>query len=173
QYFQRLVLEWHPENAPAYQIQRRLLTTELLGGEGAPPAPPAGENTADYWYFPKGPTGLGHAVSNLAPDGTRVGFKSYFDRNGKEDAFGYPMEPPVQRVGPDGVTRWTQRFQAAIFEYHAEFDKDGRKPGTNLPWRNWSVQLRLLGDEYITTRGLPIIAGDPAQRAPTLPAPTP
>jgi hypothetical protein len=173
QYFQRLVLEWHPENPPDYRIQRRLLTAELLGAEPEPAGPPAGANSSDYWYFPKGPTGLGHAVSNLAPDGTRTAFKSYFDRNGKEDAFGYPMEPPTQRTGPDGTVRWTQRFQAAIFEYHSEFDRDGVKPGTTLPWRNWTVQLRLLGDEYVAARPLPVIAGDPAQHVPVLPAPTP
>lgn len=173
QFFQRLVLEWHPENPPEYRIQRRLLARELSSDDAAPAAPPTGANSADYWYFPKGANGLGHAVSNYAPDGTRIGFKSYFDRNGKEDAFGYPMEPPVKRVGTDGVERWTQRFQAAIFEYHPEFDRDGVKPGTNLPWRTWTVQLRLLGDEYLAARQLPFISGDPSKHVPVPPSPTP
>lgn len=173
QFFQRLVLEWHPENPSEYRIQRRLLVPELIDDEAAPPAPPRRANGADYWYFPKGPNGLGHAVSNYAPDGTWIGFKAYFDRHGKEDAFGYPMEPPVRRVTSDGVERWTQRFQAAVFEYHPEFDRDGVKPGTGLPWRNWMVQLRLLGDEYIQARRLPFIAGDPAQYVPIPPKPTP
>ncbi|MDQ4075197.1 MAG: glycoside hydrolase family protein [Chloroflexota bacterium] len=173
QYFQRLVLEWHPENAPPYQIQRRLLASEMLGAEPVPPSAPAGANSIDYWYFAKGTNGLGHPVTNIAPDGTRIGFKSYFDRTGKEDAFGYPMEPPTLRTGPDGVTRWTQRFQAAIFEYHQEFDREGTKPGTGLPWRNWTVQLKLLGDEYLASNPLPFVVGDPAQHRPTLPQPTP
>ncbi|MCZ7573333.1 MAG: glycosyl hydrolase [Ardenticatenaceae bacterium] len=173
QFFQRLVLEWHPDNPPEYRIQRRLLATELAEGEPAPPVAPAGPNNADFWYFPKGARGLGHAVSNRAPDGSWIGFKSYFDRHGKEDAFGYPMEPPVWRAGPDGVERWTQRFQAAIFEYHPEFDRDGVKPGTGLPWRTWTVQLRLLGDEYLVVRQLPFIAGDPAKHIPVPPMPRP
>ncbi|HEX8683532.1 MAG TPA: glycosyl hydrolase [Ardenticatenaceae bacterium] len=174
QYFQRLVLEWKPNNPAEYRIQRRLLVTELNPEGPAAPTEPAGPNSEDYWYFPKGPNGLGHAVSNTAPDGTTpIGFKEYFDSNGKEDSFGYPMEAPVLRVGTDGTQRWTQRFQAAIMEYHPEFDIEGNKPGTDLPWRTWRVQLRLLGDEYVATRPLPFIVGDPAQHVPILPAPTP
>jgi hypothetical protein len=148
QYFQRAVLEWHPDNPPAYQLQRRLLG-ELLTEPAAPPSAPPGPNGPDVWYFPKGPQGLGHAVSNTAPDGTRTGFKAFFDRYGRETTFGYPMEPPQRRD-----TLWTQRFQAGIMEYHAEFDRDGLKPGTGLPWRTWTVQLRLLGDEFIAQHGL-------------------
>ena len=173
QFFQRLVLEWHPENPPEYRIQRRLLVSELSSEAATPPEVPAAANGDDYWYFPKGANGLGHAVGNYAPDGSWIGFKAYFDGHGKEDAFGYPMEPPTRRVGPDGVERWTQRFQAAIFEYHQEYDRDGLKPGTDLPWRTWRVQLRLLGDEYLAARGLPFIAGDPNQHVPVPPTPTP
>ena len=192
QYFQRVVLEWHPENPPEYLIQRRLLAADgllasELGGEDAAAGPddqatapeadavesPAGPNSADYWYFPKGPNGLGFAVSNLAPDGNWIGFKSYFDRFGREDAFGYPMEPPTRRTGSDRVERWTQRFQAAVFEFHPEFDRDDVKPGTDLPWRTWMVQLRLLGDEYLAAGQLPFINGDPAAYEPVPPEPTP
>lgn len=173
QYFQRLVLEWHPENAPEYQIQRRLLTTELLQADAAPEVAPSQENGPDYWYFPKGATGLGHAVSNYAPDGTRIGFKDYFDSRGKEDSFGYPIEEPTLRLCADGVERWTQRFQAAVFEHHAEFDQDGLKPGTGLPWRNWMVQLSLLGDDYLSLRRLPFISGDPSAHVSSPPEPTP
>jgi hypothetical protein len=179
QFFQRLVLEWHPNNPPEYRIQRRLLAVELDREEAAPAAAPARTNSADYWYFPKGDRGLGHAISNIAPDGAWIGFKSYFDRHGKEDAFGYPMAPPVRIVGPDGATRWTQRLQAAVFEYHAEFDIPGVKPGSagqsgiDLPWRTWTVQLHLLGDAYLQARALPFISGDPAAHLPVPPRPTP
>jgi hypothetical protein len=171
QFFQRAVLEWHPQNPPEYRIQRRLLATEMADGEPAPEEPPARRNSADYWYFPKGDRGLGHGVSNYAPDGSWIGFKSYFDRNGKEDSFGYPMEPPALRKGADGEERWTQRFQAAVLEYHQEYDRDGIKPETNLPWRRWTVQLRLLGDDYLATNALPFISGDPARHVPVPPSP--
>jgi hypothetical protein len=173
QYFQRVVLEWHPDNPPEYRIQRRLLATELSKDGAAPPETPARPNSGDYWFFPKGERGLGHAVSNSAPDGTRIGFKRYFDAHGREDAFGYPMEAPSKLPGADGVERWTQRFQAAVFEYHAEFDRDGLKPGTTLPWRTWMVQLRLIGDRYLADHRLPFIAGNPAAHLPVPPRPTP
>ncbi len=170
QYFQRVVLEWHPDNPPELRIQRR-----LLGGVGGatPPTSPSAANGTDYWHFPFGERGLGHAVTNYAPDGTRIGFKEYFGRQGGENAFGYPMEPPTRRTGSDGVTRWTQRFQAAYFEYHEECDLDGVKPDTDLPWRTWLVQLRLLGDEYLREAGLPFVSGDAAQHVPRPPEPVP
>jgi hypothetical protein len=171
QYYQRVVLEWHPENAPEYQIQRRLLS-ESPGGAAAA-TQPTGANGPDYWYFPFGERGLGHAVGNVAPDGTRIRFKEYFDRRGGENACGYPMEAPRQRTGSDGVTRWTQRFQAAFFEYHAEYDIDGIKPGTSLPWRTWVVQLRLLGDEYLRRETLPYVSGDASTHVPRPPEPLP
>lgn len=171
QYFQRMVLEWHPENPPEHQIQRRLLG-ELLG-EAAPALPPSSDDGPDYRYFELGPQGLGHAVSNYAPDGTWIGFKEFFDEHGGENTFGYPMEPPTGRTGPDGVTRWTQRFQAAIFEHYPEFDVDGTKPDTEVPWRKWIVQIRLLGDEYLASNRLPFISGDPTQHILRPPEPTP
>ncbi len=171
QYFQRVVLEWQPDNPPEYRIQRRLLAAS--SAKAAPPARASGPNGHDYWHFPFGERGLGHAVSNTAPDGTRIRFKEYFDRHGGENAFGYPMEPPALRRGADGVTRWTQRFQAAFFEHHAEFDQDGLKPETDLPWRTWVVQLRLLGDEYLREEGLPFVSGDATQHVPRPPEPLP
>ena len=111
--------------------------------------------------------------SNYAPDGSWIGFKSYFDVHGREDAFGYPIEAPTRIGGADGLERWTQRFQAAIFEYHAEYDRDGIKPGTTIPWRTWMVQLRLLGDGYLANHQLPFIAGNPTAHLPVPPPPTP
>ena len=173
QYFQRVVLEWHPDNPPEYRIQRRLLATEMGTDAAAPPEAAAKANGSNYWFFPKGDRGLGHAVSNYAPDGSWIGFKSYFDMHGREDAFGYPMEAPAKVTGADGAERWTQRFQAAVFEFHAEFDRDGLKPDTTVPWRTWIVQLRLLGDRYLVDNRLPFIGGDPAEHLPVPPDPTP
>lgn len=153
QYFQRVVLEYHPENPPAYQIERRLLVPVLFGGSADAPAdknnPPAG----DSYYF----TQTGHFVANVAPDGSPTFFKQFFDAHGKEDTFGYPLEEPKQRTGADGSVRWTQRFQAAIMEYHAENDKAGNVPGTSIPFLTYRVQLTLLGDQYIKQNHLPFI----------------
>lgn len=153
QYFQRAILEYHPQNPAAYRVQRRLLGDIVEPGLDAPLAnPPA--NSADYTFFPvtvnpAQPTGLGHGVGNYAPDGTYVGFKRHFDRNGGVNAFGFPKEEVKLRDG-----WWTQRFQAGTFQYHPENDRDGYVPGTNIPYRNYAVQLLLLGDMYIEKYGL-------------------
>ncbi len=143
QYFQRVVLEWHPENPPAHRIQRRLLGDALYPGV-EPPLDPATSTvpvgSSAYIFFPlspDGPTGLGHGVTDIAPDGTDIGFLTYFSTRGGVNAFGYPKEEPVLRNG-----RWTQRFQAAVFEYH---------PENAAPYR---VQLELLGDRLIEQQHL-------------------
>jgi hypothetical protein len=152
QYFQRLVLEFHPENPPPYRIQRRLLTDILFPGADAPiPAADVPPGPSHYFPFsPDRPTGLGHFVADYTRSGKGIYFKQYFDSRGGVTAFGYPKEEPKLRNG-----RWTQRFQAAVFEYHPEHDRDGLVPGTSIPYRNYRVQLALLGDEYIGRNRLP------------------
>jgi hypothetical protein len=149
QYFQRVVLEWHPENPPDSRIQRRLLGDDLYPGVDLPVVDlPA---SADFFPFSlTALTGLGHGVSNYAPDGEPTYFKDFFDSHGGVTTFGYPKEEPTLR---DGM--WTQRFQAAVFQYHPELDQDGVVAGTNLALRHFRVQLELLGDEFIGENGLP------------------
>ena len=152
QYFQRAILEWHPENPPGLQIERRLLGDILYPGAD-PPLSPSDAPPGPYEYFPfsaNQPTGLGHFVANYTRTGQLICFKDYFDSHGGVSAFGYPKEEPKLRNG-----LWTQRFQAAVFEYHPEFDRAGNVPGTTIPLRNYRVQLELLGDEYIHAKGLP------------------
>jgi photosystem II stability/assembly factor-like uncharacterized protein len=155
QYFQRLVLEYHPEQTPNNQIQRRLLGDILYPGADPAVDPVANKPSGDSVYFPNtAGRGLGHFVANSAPNGSTTLFKQYFDSHGKEDAFGYPKEEAKQRQLGDGQMHWTQRFQSAVFEYHQENDKAGLNP-SGLPWRNFRVQLELLGDEYIANNNLP------------------
>ncbi len=152
QYFQRLILEWHPENPPQYRIQRRLLGDIIYPGADPPldPSDPTHRPQGDYSFFPDGPgIGLGHYVADYAPDGSPTYFKQYFDSHGGVDAFGFPKEEPKMR---DGM--WTQRFQAAVFQYHSENDVEGFVPGTNIPLRNFRVQLELLGDRFIEANRL-------------------
>lgn len=152
QYYQRAVLEWHPENPPGYQVQRRLLGDLIYPG-AEPPVPPTAAPPGPSHYFPFSPdkpTGLGHFVADFAPDGAPVYFKQFFDAHGGVRTFGYPKEEPRIR---DGL--WTQRFQAAVLEYHPEFDRDGTVPGTSVPYRAYRVQLELLGDKYAELHGVP------------------
>lgn len=151
QYFQRTVLEYHPENPDPFKIQRRLLGDILRPGSDAPLTPgesPPGPST--YFPFNPGtPTGLGHFVANYARGGQPLFFKDFFDAHGAVNTFGFPKEEPKLR---DGL--WTQRFQAAVFQYHREYDVDGVLPGSSVPYRAYRVQLELLGDEYIAANRL-------------------
>ena len=152
QYYQRAVLEWHPENPPTYRVQRRLLGDLLYPG-AQPPTLATDPPPGPHHHFPLSsdrPTGLGHFVADYTRDGRPIYFKQFFDAHGGVQTFGYPKEEPQLRNG-----RWTQRFQAAVFEYHPEFDRDGCLPGTTTPYRAYRVQLELLGDKYIQQRGLP------------------
>ena len=152
QYFQRAVLEWHPKNPPGYRIERRLLGDILYPGAD-PPVPPSNAPPGPVEYFPYSPgktTGLGHFVADYTRTGQPIYFKQYFDGHGGVAVFGYPKDEPRVR---DGL--WTQRFQAAILQYHPEYDRDGIIPGTNLPWRYFRVQTRLLGEQYAQAHDLP------------------
>lgn len=152
QYFQRAILELHPENPPESRIQRRLLGDILYPGADGPidprDAPPG--PSAYFPITPGRPTGLGHFVANYTRSGQPIYFKEYFDAHGGVGTFGYPKEEPKVRNG-----LWTQRFQAATFEYHPENDRDGTAPGSDLPIRAFRVQLELLGDKFIDAKGLP------------------
>src|SRR5581483_8817219 len=102
QYFQRVVLEYHPEQSPTYQIQRRLLGDLMYPGVD-PPADPNARPKGNSVYFPNNPgQGFGHFVADVAPDGSPTYFKQYFDTHGREDTFGYPKEEPHQRTLSDG-----------------------------------------------------------------------
>jgi hypothetical protein len=152
QFFQRAVLEWHPENPLDSRIQRRLLGDALYPGVDVPAVARA-QSSGPSEYFPFSPillTGLGHGVSNYSPNGDPIYFKDFFDSHGGVSTFGYPKEEPKLRDG-----QWSQQFQAAVFQYHPEFDVDGYVPGTVTPLRNYRVELELLGDEYIDANGLP------------------
>lgn len=165
QYFQRMVLEWHPENPPEYRVQRRLLGDILYPGAD-PPVDPNDPSVrpaqGDYHYFPllsegiTRPTGLGHFVADYTATGQPIYFKEYFDSHGGLETFGYPKEEPKLRQG-----RWTQRFQAAVLEYRREYDIDGFIPGTHVSYRNFRVLPWLLGDEYIAQNHLPYVDPTP------------
>ncbi|MCL4534592.1 MAG: hypothetical protein M1370_05465 [Bacteroidetes bacterium] len=145
QYFQRAVLDWktNPDGAPV--IERRLLG-DLLYPDNDPPLTEDQAPADDYEFFPfdkDKKTGLGHFVANYTADGQWTGFLDFFRHYGGVETFGYPKEEPKLRAGV-----WTQRFQAATFEYHPENDIDGFVPGTEVPYRDFAVMLDLLGDRY-------------------------
>lgn len=142
QFFQRGVVDWHwRDDIGAYVVERRL-AWDYLGGDRAGPGADQGVESAGAEPGNGAAVGpWGHMVSDVAADGTRTGFRAFFDRYGGVRSFGYPKSEA--RPDPDGpgglhVPGATpgfirQYFQAAVFEYHSD---------SSAP-----VQLRLLGDD--------------------------
>jgi hypothetical protein len=123
QYFQYARLEYHPDNQPPYDYQYGLLGNDLAArGAGsdaalraAQSAPPDSSGTRFVQ--------TNHSISD------RSGFLTYFNQNGREDSFGYPISEEYMQ---DGTA--FQYFQRARFE---------RRPGEP------AVRLGAVGLEYL------------------------
>ena len=103
QWFERVRMEYHPENAdPAYQI--------LLGqfGRVLHPADPGVNPKPGQRFFSE----TGH---NLGGD-----FLAYWQANGGLAQFGYPLTEEFQQQLEDGKTYTVQYFERARFERHPE-----------------------------------------------------
>lgn len=120
QYFQRVRVEWHPENPDPYKVQLGLLG-DLLGYRSPPvpisQVPPA--NHPQQRYYPE----TGHTLS--------YAFLTYYDTHGGLDIFGYPITEFIVENG-----RIVQYFQRGKMEWHPENTRDRR------------VQLGFLGELY-------------------------
>jgi hypothetical protein len=77
QYFQKVRMEWHPENPVPYRVQLGLLGEELKYRQ--PPVPEPTPRSRRKFYFPE----TGHTVS--------YAFLDFFIENGGIDIFGYPI----------------------------------------------------------------------------------
>ncbi len=131
QYFERAVLEEHPENFGAqenrYYILGRLLGSELAQGrENEPPFLPVGDPGDGTWIAE-----TQHTLRDQpAP------FRSFWQNNGGLEVFGYPLSEQFQEVNEaDGQTYWVQYFERQRMEWHPD--------NAEAP-----IQLGLLGNEY-------------------------
>ncbi|MBM4436284.1 MAG: hypothetical protein FJ029_03420 [Actinobacteria bacterium] len=139
QYYQRGVVDWHPVAGGVYLLEARN-TWDFVGGGmggsvdlGVEPGltNPNHDDLLGPW---------GHKVSNQAVDGTAVGFKTFFDRLGGKNAFGFPKtdarpdtHPQAKLTAPGSNPAFTrQYFQRAVLEFH---------PGSAEP-----VKIGLIGD---------------------------
>ncbi|HET8626738.1 MAG TPA: hypothetical protein VFL91_04935 [Thermomicrobiales bacterium] len=103
QYFERVRMEYHPENAdPQYQV--------LLGqfGRALHPADPAAAARPGEAYF----AATGHNLGG--------GFLAYWQANGGLAQFGYPLTEEFTQYLEDGKPYTVQYFERARFEYHPE-----------------------------------------------------
>ena len=130
QYFERAILEWHPEQPAAYQVLLTRLGDTLLGKriERTAPAktpclPPTCALLAE----------TGHTL--------RGAFLAYWQANGGLAVFGFPLtEEFCERNQADGKEYLVQYFERNRFEFHPE--KETR----------YQVLLGLLGAESLSTQ---------------------
>jgi len=127
QYYERAIMEWHPENEAQYQVLLTLLGNDLAGNRPERNAP-ANPCAAD--------------CSTLAATGhtLRGTFLRYWQANGGLAVFGFPLtEEFTEKNAADGKTYTVQYFERNRFEYHPE-NAGGR----------YEVLLGLLGAETLT-----------------------
>jgi hypothetical protein len=106
QYFQKVRMELHLENAYPYRVQLGLLGDELgYRGQGTGPIP----NDQYRRYYPETKHILAYA------------FLNFYDANGGLDIFGYPITEFISEGG-----RIVQYFQRAKMEWHPELSGDQR-----------------------------------------------
>jgi hypothetical protein len=112
QYFERVRLEYHPENQPPNDV--------LLGqfGRRIHPADPPAEQIVGALYFSE----TGHNLSDITADRhTVVNFGRYWENNGGLRQFGYPITEIFPERLEDGHVYLVQYFERARFEYHPEY----------------------------------------------------
>ncbi len=133
QYYERAVLEEHPENygrdGNRFYILGRLMGRELAKGRENEPSFQAVANPGDGTWI----EATRHTLTNNpAP------FRGFWEQNGGLDTFGYPISEQFQEVNQaDGQTYWVQYFERQRMEWHPD-----------EPNAAYRIQLGLLGNEY-------------------------
>jgi hypothetical protein len=114
QYFERAVVELHPDNRPPYDVLLSLLGRQrYLEYYGPGGAPNQRASTDKARFFPETQRTLGGV------------FRSYWEAHGGLMQQGYPISDEFQEVSAlDGKPYTVQYFERAVFEHHPE------NPGT-------------------------------------------
>ena len=107
QYFERVRMEYHPENAPPQDVLLGQFGRGILAGVAGAPTDAASPRDG-FVHF---------AVTqhNVAPD-----FFAYWQANGGLAQFGYPLTEEFTQQLPDGKEYTVQYFERARFERHPE-----------------------------------------------------
>ncbi len=126
QYFERVRLELHPENAPPQDVQ-----LGQLGRRAHPADPPAKPDPAAT-YFPQTGHNLGDTVLLGTDHPTRFfqEFRTYWEQHGGLAQFGYPISEPGAEQLEDGNLYGVQYFERARLEYrggHITLGQFGRR----------------------------------------------
>jgi hypothetical protein len=112
QYFERVRLEYHPENALPQDVQ-----LGQLGRRVHPADPPAKPDPAAT-YFPQTGHNLGDTVLLGTDHPTRfiLEFRTYWEQHGGLAQFGYPISEVRYERLEDGQDHRVQYFERARFE---------------------------------------------------------
>lgn len=153
QYFERAVLEEHPENAGSqYYILGRLMGNQIIRGRENEPAFVGVGNPGDGTWddFTQ------HTLRNSpAP------FRSFYEQNGGLSVFGRPKSEQFQEQNKaTGETYWVQYFERQRMEWH---------PNESNP--QYRILLGLLGNEYRDVNHKANAAFNPRPRQQSLPRP--
>jgi hypothetical protein len=108
QYFERVRLEYHPENAPPYDVLLGQFGRRVYQGRAGRDADPPTAPAPGTRYFPE----TGHNLGGS--------FGRYWEANGGLAQFGYPLTDELKETLEDGGTYTVQYFERARFEYHPE-----------------------------------------------------
>src|SRR6478672_13807190 len=110
QYFERAVMEYHPENSAPNNVLLSLLGNFLYKQKYPDGAPSQEPNTSDgSVLFPE----TGHRVGGL--------FLDYWNSHGGLSQQGFPISDEfMEKNDLDGNTYRVQYFERAVFEYHPE-----------------------------------------------------
>jgi hypothetical protein len=133
QYFERGVLEEHPENygkeGNQYYVLGRLMgKLAAQGREGEAGFQPVGDPGDGTWF--------GETQHTLKDE--PAPFRTFFYENGGLGVFGYPISEQFQEVNAtDGQTYWVQYFERQRMEWHPEIEDP-----------QYQILLGLLGKEY-------------------------
>ncbi len=141
QYFERVRMEYHPENPPPYDVllgqfgRRILLEDYVVARENYPYAVAPTAAQSGQTFFPA----TGHNISPL--------FLDYWQANGGLAQFGYPITEErwdTLLTGANACCR-TQYFERARFEYHPE------NAGTPYPILLGQFGRRILAENALLT----------------------
>jgi hypothetical protein len=130
QYFERAVLEEHPENyGTQYYILGRLMGNQIIRGrEGEEPFLPVA-NPGDGSY---------DSLSSHTLRNSPAPFRGFYQSNGGLEVFGRPKSEQFQeRNQATGETYWVQYFERQRMEWHP-----------SEPDPRYQILLGLLGNEY-------------------------
>ncbi len=111
QYFERVRMEYHPENPPPYDVLLGQFGRRVRAAEGSAAHVAPGACTgprSDRTLFPESNCTVG------------AHFLTYWQQNGNLPQFGYPITEEFQAQLEDGNTYTVQYFERARFEYHPE-----------------------------------------------------